>query len=130
MASSLMVLLLVGGIQLVHGISGGGVAPGLALAAPLLLVWMFSPLIAEWINQPIALRSTTLTEEQAGLFRQVARRTWGFFERFVGPEDHWLPPDQRWPPTTWVTWIISGWQPVCKQRWSRWTNLNAFAGTS
>ncbi len=25
--------------------------------------------------------------------RQVARRTWGFFERFVGPEDHWLPPD-------------------------------------
>ena len=25
--------------------------------------------------------------------RQVIRRTWGFFERFVGPEDHWLPPD-------------------------------------
>ena len=25
--------------------------------------------------------------------RQVTRRTWGFFERFVGPEDHWLPPD-------------------------------------
>ena len=34
-----------------------------------------------------------MNEEQAGLFRQVARRTWGFFERFVGPEDHWLPPD-------------------------------------
>ena len=34
-----------------------------------------------------------LTEEQAGLIRQVIRRTWGFFERFVGPEDHWLPPD-------------------------------------
>ena len=38
-------------------------------------------------------RTIPLSEEQAGLFRQVARRTWGFFERFVGPEDHWLPPD-------------------------------------
>jgi cyclic beta-1,2-glucan synthetase len=93
MASSLMVVLMVGGIQLVHGISRGGVAPSLALAAPLLIVWLFSPLIAEWISQPIAPRSTLLNEEQASLFRQVARRTWGFFERFVGPEDHWLPPD-------------------------------------
>ena len=23
----------------------------------------------------------------------IARRTWAFFETFVGPEDHWLPPD-------------------------------------
>jgi hypothetical protein len=23
----------------------------------------------------------------------LARRTWAYFERFVGPEDHWLPPD-------------------------------------
>ncbi len=23
----------------------------------------------------------------------MARKTWGFFEKFVGPEDHWLPPD-------------------------------------
>ena len=59
----------------------------------MLLLWMFSPLIAQWINQPITQRTIPLSEEQAGLFRQVARRTWGFFERFVGPEDHWLPPD-------------------------------------
>ncbi|MCL5997502.1 MAG: hypothetical protein M1546_15805, partial [Chloroflexi bacterium] len=25
--------------------------------------------------------------------RKLARRTWLFFEQFVGPEDHWLPPD-------------------------------------
>ena len=25
--------------------------------------------------------------------RRLARRTWLFFEQFVGPEDHWLPPD-------------------------------------
>ena len=25
--------------------------------------------------------------------RKIARRTWRFFEVFVGDEDHWLPPD-------------------------------------
>ena len=25
--------------------------------------------------------------------RKLSRKTWGFFETFVGPEDHWLPPD-------------------------------------
>ena len=25
--------------------------------------------------------------------RQIARRTWHYFELFVGPESHWLPPD-------------------------------------
>jgi cyclic beta-1,2-glucan synthetase len=92
-ASSLMALILAGGIQLVYSITGSGVAPALAFATPMLLLWMCSPLIAQWINQPITHRTIPLSVEQAGLFRQVARRTWGFFERFVGPEDHWLPPD-------------------------------------
>jgi hypothetical protein len=25
--------------------------------------------------------------------RKLARKTWRFFETFIGPEDHWLPPD-------------------------------------
>ena len=93
-ASTLMAVILAGGIQLVYSITGnGGIAPSLIFAAPMLLLWMFSPLIAQWISQPIIQRTIPLSEEQVGLFRQVARRTWGFFERFVGPEDHWLPPD-------------------------------------
>jgi cyclic beta-1,2-glucan synthetase len=32
-------------------------------------------------------------EEDQRQLRRLSRRTWGFFERFVGPEDHWLPPD-------------------------------------
>ncbi len=93
-ASTLMALLMASGIQLVYRITGnGGIAPSLMFAAPLLLLWMFSPLIAQWISQPIIRRTIPLSEEQVSLFRQVARRTWGFFERFVGPEDHWLPPD-------------------------------------
>ena len=59
----------------------------------MLLLWALSPLIVWWINRPITVRAVPLTEEQANLLRQVTRRTWGFFERFVGPEDHWLPPD-------------------------------------
>jgi cyclic beta-1,2-glucan synthetase len=93
-ASTLMAVLLAGGIQLVHRLTGNvGTAPSLIIAAPLLFLWMFSPVIAQLISLPIVPRTIPLSAEQVGLFRQVARRTWGFFERFVGPEDHWLPPD-------------------------------------
>ena len=92
-ASTLIVIIFAGGIQLVYSITGSGVSPALSFAIPLLLLWMFSPLIAQWIDQPIIQHTKPLSKEQTILFRQVARRTWGFFERFVGPEDHWLPPD-------------------------------------
>jgi cyclic beta-1,2-glucan synthetase len=92
-SSTLLALIMAAGIQFVYRITGNGVAPALIFSAPMLLLWMFSPLIAQWINRPITRGTIPLSEEQEGLFRQVARRTWGFFERFVGPEDHWLPPD-------------------------------------
>ncbi len=92
-ASTLIVLILAGGIQLVYSLSGTGLSPTLSYAIPLLLLWMFSPLIARWIDKPIVQHTKPLSKDQIILFRQVARRTWGFFERFVGPEDHWLPPD-------------------------------------
>jgi cyclic beta-1,2-glucan synthetase len=91
--TSLMTLLLLGGIQLVRSITGSSLAPALIFTSPILVLWLLSPLISEWINRPITYQTISLNEEQADLFRQVARRTWGFFERFVGPEDHWLPPD-------------------------------------
>src|SRR4029078_9006626 len=34
-----------------------------------------------------------LNPEDVAFARLVARRTWRFFETFVGPEDHALPPD-------------------------------------
>jgi len=36
---------------------------------------------------------TKLTDYQNQLPRQISRKTWAFFETFVSPEDHWLPPD-------------------------------------
>ena len=65
----------------------------LAVAGPLLLLWLASPAIAWWLSRPLARREARLTVDQTLFLRQVSRKTWAFFEAFVGPEDHWLPPD-------------------------------------
>ena len=80
-------------VQFIWGFSGNGLAPAIITASPVLLLWLLSPLIAWWINLPIIKKSAKLNPDQLKLLRLVSRRTWGFFERFVGPEDHWLPPD-------------------------------------
>ncbi|MGH8685035.1 MAG: cyclic beta 1-2 glucan synthetase, partial [Nitrosospira sp.] len=65
----------------------------LIVALPVLLLWAGSPVIAWWISRPLPPRSAELTIGQIHFLRQIARRTWFFFETFVGPKDHWLPPD-------------------------------------
>ncbi|MGD9983882.1 MAG: glucoamylase family protein [Porticoccaceae bacterium] len=65
----------------------------LIVATPILLLWLASPAIAWWISRPRVRREAALTADQTRFLRALARRTWGFFETFVGPEDHWLPPD-------------------------------------
>ncbi|WP_422925319.1 GH36-type glycosyl hydrolase domain-containing protein [Singulisphaera sp. PoT] len=70
------------------------VNPGAMWAAsPLLLAWLLSPLVAYWVSQPKPIAESPLTTEDRRELRRVARRTWHFFERFVGDEDNWLPPD-------------------------------------
>jgi cyclic beta-1,2-glucan synthetase len=65
----------------------------LFVAMPFLIAWLFSPQIAYWISRPIRHAPEPLSTKQNQVLRNLARRTWLFFERFVGPEDHWLPPD-------------------------------------
>ncbi|MEO8156409.1 MAG: glucoamylase family protein [Betaproteobacteria bacterium] len=65
----------------------------LAVAGPVLMLWFASPAIAWWLGQPRARREPRLTSLDTAFLRKLARKTWVFFERFVGPEDHWLPPD-------------------------------------
>ena len=65
----------------------------LAAAEPILLLWIAAPAIAWWISRPLVRREARLTAEQIIFLRRNARKTWAFFETFVGPEDHWLPPD-------------------------------------
>ncbi|HYN27262.1 MAG TPA: glycosyltransferase family 2 protein, partial [Burkholderiales bacterium] len=65
----------------------------LAVAGPILILWLVSPVIAWWISRPLARREARLTAGQIFFLRKLSRKTWAFFEAFVGPEDHWLPPD-------------------------------------
>jgi cyclic beta-1,2-glucan synthetase len=68
--------------------------PGVILvASPLLFVWAASPLIAYWVSRRAAVERTELSAAEVQAARQLARRTWRFFEEFVSQEDQWLPPD-------------------------------------
>ena len=65
----------------------------LVVAAPVLLLWCVSPALAWWISQPLAARKAALSAGQTLFLRRIARRTWSYFDTFVGPADNWLPPD-------------------------------------
>ena len=65
----------------------------LPIALPLLVVWLFSPQFAYAISRPYRRRLPALTADEQRRLRRLARRTWFFYEWFVGPDDHWLPPD-------------------------------------
>ena len=65
-----------------------------ALVLPIALLWIASPEIALRSSKtPAAQGRATISEADAQALRQVARRTWRFFETFVTPTDHMLPPD-------------------------------------
>jgi cyclic beta-1,2-glucan synthetase len=63
------------------------------LALPFAIAWLVFPSVVIRISRTKLDRISKLTPGDARVFRQVARRTWHFFESFVGPEDNWLPPD-------------------------------------
>ena len=63
------------------------------VAMPILGLWFASPAIAWWISLPLTRRVANLTTDQTIFLRKLARKTWAFFEQFVGSDDHWLPPD-------------------------------------
>jgi len=64
----------------------------LPYAIPVLSLWLASPEIARWISAPDAPKAELSPSDRVTL-RRLARRTWLFFETFVGPGDQWLPPD-------------------------------------
>ena len=82
---------------LLAGLTAIGLAilrPGaLAVAAPVLVLWLAAPLLAWWLSRPLIRRMATLTREQKIFLRRIARKTWAYFEQFVVAADHWLPPD-------------------------------------
>ncbi|HXE38026.1 MAG TPA: glucoamylase family protein [Azonexus sp.] len=65
----------------------------LSVAAAVLVLWLASPIIAWWVSRPLVRAPATLSSEQHFFLRHLSRRTWAFFDNFVGADDHWLPPD-------------------------------------
>jgi hypothetical protein len=65
----------------------------LTVAGPILFLWFAAPALAWWIGRPLRRRSSWLAPEQTLFLRRTARKTWAFFETFIGAQDHWLPPD-------------------------------------
>ncbi|MEP7281820.1 MAG: cyclic beta 1-2 glucan synthetase, partial [Rubrivivax sp.] len=65
----------------------------LGSALPVLVLWLTSPAIVWWLNRPRKRRQSTLNAAQTVQLQMLARRTWAFFEAFVGPRDNHLPPD-------------------------------------
>jgi cyclic beta-1,2-glucan synthetase len=65
----------------------------LPLMVVLFVVWMASPFVALWASKPRPQVRHVLTPEEIRFVRLITRRTWRFFETFVGAEDNWLPPD-------------------------------------
>ncbi len=64
------------------------------LAVPFLGLWIASPLVARWISLPPRdTAATQLSPDQTRRLRRIARRTWRYFEQFLGPESHHLPAD-------------------------------------
>ncbi len=88
-------------------------------AFPFLLFWLISPSVAHLMNGHKRRRFfPELGLEDCAYLRRVARETWRFFDDFVGPETHWLPPDnsqealkielaQRTSPTNIGLWLLS-----------------------
>ena len=65
----------------------------LIIAGPILSLWALAPYITWFTNRSPTKPKALLNDKQTRFLFKVSRKTWGFFERFVGPEDNWLPPD-------------------------------------
>src|SRR6184192_3320167 len=63
-------------------------------AAPFLLLGALFPVAVIVINRPAkSWRGGTLTTDDRRFLRTAARRTWRYFDDFVGSQTSWLPPD-------------------------------------
>jgi cyclic beta-1,2-glucan synthetase len=62
-------------------------------AVPVLALWAAAPLFAYALSQPVPQRRVELGEEDRRFLLLIARNTWRYFETFMGPQDHGLPPD-------------------------------------
>ena len=63
------------------------------VALPFVAAWVAAPWVADAISRPIEKSAYELDDAERARLRLIARRTWRYFDAFVGPEDRWLAPD-------------------------------------
>jgi cellobiose phosphorylase len=63
------------------------------VAIPFAAAWLAAPWVARLVSRPLELERYDLTEADVRRLRTLARRTWRYFDEFLGPDDRWLPPD-------------------------------------
>ncbi|OPL09700.1 MAG: hypothetical protein AVO33_06055, partial [delta proteobacterium ML8_F1] len=71
----------------------------LPAALPLLLLWSSAPVVAYFIGREPPVQKP-FTQEEISSLRQDGRLIWGYFEEYLNPRNHYLPPDnlQVYPP--------------------------------
>lgn len=66
------------------------------VAWPMLItLWMSYPIVATFISRRQSKTMRPLDLPDRLLLRQIARRTWNYFETFAGASDNYLPPDNH-----------------------------------
>ena len=72
----------------------GGAPSDMWIAAPYLVLWALSPLIAHWASlAPQVEAHLDISKADTLALRLAARQTWSFFEKFVTAAENHLPPD-------------------------------------
>lgn len=80
---------------LVVGLSLAFVRPSaLAVAAPILCMWLLAGIFTQWINRPPLRRRKPLTAQDTDFLRLAALTTWRYFREFSNPGVNWLIPDR------------------------------------
>ena len=62
-------------------------------ALPIMLLWMAAPFVAYELSQPVEGRRPEIRADDRRFLRLIARKTWRYFDAFLVPSDHGLPPD-------------------------------------
>lgn len=88
-------------------------------AIPYCFLWLFAPGIISFLDKRrVIVLAELLSDDERLFLRRAARNTWRYFDDFVGPQTHWLPPDnfqaalnievaQRTSPTNIGLWMLA-----------------------
>ncbi len=60
---------------------------------PMSLLWILGPFIAFDVSKEVEKKEEELKEDEIVLLRRIARKTWAYYEDFVGEDNNYLPPD-------------------------------------